>query len=472
VNNVYGIPSAVNAELFKAKDGLKHVDILSWHDYHAGWLADATMIKRFRQNLDEAGGKHVAIWFNEGWAFTNTAVDEPPACTGLTAAQSTNAIMASVAEMTVSGQEKTVLFHTGYETHGMSFWDYSGPGTQLWDWYGNPTPLVAAWNVMAHHISLSEPIGLIRPPGCNLAVFQDLRNNRGVIVAYVDREAKEDVRILLATSGFVREDIMGNRTFPDDELVKSVGPDGDIAHASAPDTWVSKSGAPVFLYHKDGTLSGKELYDWFESGDRKHQGFASTAGGALSFTLPAAWEGTAKGKADGNPIAANGKPVWALYRLWPADAKLASNWTPMVWEGTRWSAPDHTQGGHPSATLENGGVSFGIMGPWGGDEFNYPKMGALAFIAPETGKWRVKGRASVKPWDGGAKEFTLAALKKDTQRTAEVHSVKLPRDGTPVALDFIAELSAGHELLLTTQMEHLHNNAATLRLENLTLQRE
>ena len=59
------------------------------------------------------------------------------------AAESTNAQACSVAEMTVSGQEKTILFHTGYEDHGQSFWDYSGPGTLLWDWYGYPLPLVA-----------------------------------------------------------------------------------------------------------------------------------------------------------------------------------------------------------------------------------------------------------------------------------------------------------------------------------------
>ena len=127
VNNVYGIPSPVNAAFFKA-GGLKYIDVVSWHDYHAGWLSDAQGIKRMRQNMDEAGGKHVEIWFNEGWAYTNTAVDEPIACTHLTAAESTNAHAASVAEMTIAGQEKTILFHTGYEDHGQSFWDYSGPG--------------------------------------------------------------------------------------------------------------------------------------------------------------------------------------------------------------------------------------------------------------------------------------------------------------------------------------------------------
>lgn len=478
VNNVYGIPSAVNGELFKAKDGLKDVDILSWHDYHAGWLADATMIKRFRQNLDEAGGKHVAIWFNEGWAFTNTAVDEPPACTGLTAAQSTNAIMASVAEMTVSGQEKTVVFHTGYETHGMSFWDYSGPGTQLWDWYGNPTPLVAAWNVMAHHISLSEPIGLIRPPGCNLAVFHDLRNNRGVVVAYADREAKEDVLVNLGIS-LTREDIMGNQSSDSYEPPKiSASPPKSSGKPSTgagfpvtptvPGITISKSGRLIYLY--DGKTTGKDLFTALEKLDRRHQGFSSSAGGALTFTLPATWEGTAKGKADGNPSATNGKPVWRLDRLWPMDHKMAAHWSPMIWNGTAWAAPDHSHGGHPSATIENGKINFGTMGPWAG-EMEFQKIPGLAFIAPETGAWRVTGTAQSKPWEGGVKVYRLGIYKKDTQRAAEVKLLELPRDGTAVPFDVKVDLTAGHELLLAPVMPD-HHNATNTSITELKVVRE
>jgi hypothetical protein len=642
----------VNSHLFKAKDGLKNVDILSWHDYHAGWLADANTIKRFRQNLDESGGKHVAIWFNEGWAFTNTAVNEPSACTGLTAAESTNAIMASVAEMTVAGQEKTVLFHTGYETHGMSFWDYSGPGTMLWDWYGNPLPLVAAWNVMAHHTSLSEPIGLIRPPGCNLAVFQDLRNNRGVIVAYADRGAKEDIAFL-APLPLQREDIMGNPMDP-----------SDPANHTNP-TILSKTGRLIYLY--DGKTTGKELYAALEKLDRKHQSFVSQGSGEKSpvfrlppawegkakdstegstatangepvwrlvqvwppetgraenframtwtgtawnvseggfggqpgaelkdgalllstraahgnppqrrlcgltfvvpadgkwtlrgtasskiwdgknttklrllrklragdgvsdcghvmiphegsasldtlsaeakagdelvllpeidgmfaggttalrdfsigqgggaptgtvFSLPAAWEGITKGKADGNPATANGKPVWALYRLWPADHKMAANWTPMVWQGTRWAAPDHTHAGHPSATIEGGTLNLAAMGPWAGD-LEFQKIPGLAFIAPVDGSYRITATASCKLWEGGAKSLRLALFKEDTQRAAEIAALDLPRDGETRQLDQTVALSAGHELILAPVMSDYHN-AANFRIADLKVEK-
>lgn len=332
VNNVYGIPSPVNAALFRAKDGLKHIDVVSWHDYHAGWLTDANGIRRMRQNMDEAGGEHVELWFNEGWAYTNTAVDEPIACTHLTAAQSTNAHAASVAEMTVAGQEKTILFHTGYETHGMSFWDYSGPGTCLWDWYDNPLPLVGMWNVLSHHIGISDEAGFVRPPGANFCIFQDLRNNRGVIVAYADRESKADASVSLESifsSALIVEDIMGNAAPAQNALT------------------LSKSGRVVLLY--DGKTSGGEFLKKLESLDRRNAGFVSSGGAVPTWNLPPAWEGKTKGKSDGSIAMADGKPVWKLEQLWPADWNKRENFRPMTWTGTDWNVNEGGFGGQPGA---------------------------------------------------------------------------------------------------------------------------
>ena len=459
VNNSYGIPSALNAALFRVKDGLKHVDVVSWHDYHAGWLSDAQGIRRMRQNLDEAGGKHVEIWFNEGWAFTNTAVDEPIACTHLTAAQSTNAHACSVAEMTVAGQEKTILFHTGYEQHGMSFWDYSGPGTCLWDWYGNPLPLVGMWNVLNHHIGTSDEVGFVRPPGANLCIFQDRRNGRGVVIAYADREAKEDAVVdtsaLSGGSGgsLIAEDIMGNT-------------------APAPKTlMLAKSGRPVLLYAAAKT-PGTTFLAALEALDRKHAGFVTQGGAAPRWNLPAAWEGTAKGKSTGNPIAAADRPVWRLDRLFPEDALMAANYSPMIWDGTKWAAPDRTHAGHPSATVENGNINLAAMGPWNGGDLNFAKVPALAFIAPAGGLYQIRGTARAKPWEGGAETYPLSFRKKDTQRTAELRSLQLPRDGRPVPFTVAAELAAGHELLVVPMLRGLHHNAVNIEIDDLAVTRD
>ncbi len=184
------------------------------------------------------------------------------------------------------------------------------------------------------------------------------------------------------------------------------------------------------------------------------------------------WDGTAKGTPDGNPIAAAGKPVWRLERLFPEDAITAANYSPMVWGNGAWVAPDHSQGGHPSATISDGKINFGALGPWGGNEFNYPKIPALAFIAPESGVYKITGTASAKPWDGTAKTYPLSLRKKDTQRAAEVKVITLPRDGTPVPFEAEVELSAGHELLFVPMMHGLHNNAVNLSIEALTVRQK
>ena len=382
LNNVYGIPSPVNAAFFKT-GGLKYIDVVSWHDYHAGWLSDAQGIKRMKQNMDEAGGKHVELWFNEGWAYTNTAVDEPIACTHLTAAQSTNAHAASVAEMTVAGQEKTILFHTGYETHGQSFWDYSGPGTLLWDWYNYPLPLVAMWNVLNHHIGISDEVGFVRPSGANFCVFQDLRNGRGVMIAYADRESKADVIVDLPDFGapLTAEDIMGNNGPAPKKLT------------------LSKTGRAVVLYSSTKT-PGKTFLAALTPLDRKNASFVTTAPGASPvWILPPVWEGKTKGESGGSVALANGKPIWKLEQLWPADWKSRDNFKPMVWTGTDWNVKEGGFGGQPGANLKDGVLGFGTRAPHGAKE-NARFLGTagltfeVSFAAPKSGTCNITGTAS------------------------------------------------------------------------------
>jgi hypothetical protein len=637
VNNVYGIPSGLNRNLL-AKGGAKVIDIISWHDYHEGWLADGMAIKRMKANLADLGGGHIEIWFNEGWSFTNTAVDEPIACTRLTSAQSTNATVDSLVELTVNGQEKCILFHTGYEEHGMSFWDYSGPGTQLWDWYGNPLPLVPAWNVMSHHLGLSDELGQVRPAGANLCVFQDLRNGRGVMVAYADREAAADATLELPFDGLIAEDAMGHarplggrrltlaksgrpvflydgkrtagkdylaaiapldrkhagfvttggaaslpavwagtangsadgnpalaggrpvwrldQVFPPDPAVAAnyrpltwkdgwwiAAKDGfggqpkveqkdrgirmefRAAHSSSPGEklsalayiadqagehhlsgsaelrlWDGANATRLTLWHKTATgakqlastplKSGErfELSAWsatlavgdelvlvpridgmFTGGDVTVRDLAVTVGGAASTTwrLPAAWEGTRTGASDGNPVAAAGRPVWRVDQLWPGnDFIIAANYKPLVWSGTEWVPTEHGHGGQPALRVADGSFQAAVRGVWGGVDGEQPRTGALVFIAPRTGVYRVRGAARCKPWEGDAKAYPLVLLKKDTQRAAEVKRLELPHDDTPVPFDLEVELSDGHELLFLPLMPHWHN-AATVRIEGL-----
>ena len=435
VDNVYGIPSRENSHFFKL-GGLKYIDVMSWHDYHEGWLTDATGIKRMRQNMDEAGGKQVEIWFNEGWAFTNTAVDEPIACTSLTSSQSTNAIMDCTAEMTVAGQEKTVMFHLAYGDHGHSFWDYSGPGTMLWDWYGNPLPLVGAWNVMVHHIGISDEAGFIRPPGANFTIFQDLRNERGVMIAYADRGSKADVTVELPDMGapLIAEDIMGNAAPAGKKLV------------------LSKTGRPVILYTAAKT-PGKNFMAKMDPLDRKHLGFVSNAPGAApSFSLPPAWEGKAKGDSENSVAMANGKPVWKLEQLWPADMKKRENFKAMVWNGTQWNVQEGGFGGQPGANMKDGVLILGTRAAHGEGNDRHLRTAGLTFVAQKAGVYALHGTVACKAWEGKNKT-TLHLLKKTATTVEKIASVPVA-SGTEVSLEGQSvELAVGEELTMLPQIE-------------------
>lgn len=449
VNNVYLNPCPENGKLLDSKD-LKNFDVWSWHDYRAGRLGDETTMKRMLSMLKGAQGEHLETWFTEGWAFTNTLVDQPPGPTHLTSLESTHAIMNSVAELTACGHDKMVLFHLMYGQHGMSFWDYSGPGVMIYDWYSYPTALVGGWNVLCHHIGLSEQIGFARPPGGNFCVFTDKRNDRGVMIAFADPNAKEDATINLPIAGLTAEDIQGNPVKWDGKKLT-----------------LSKTGRPVVLFTAKGG-TGKHLLAALEPMDRKHLGFVSTGeGGTKIYKLPDVWEGTTKKSSEGNPAMSSGKPVWRVDHLFPNDAIMPGNYKPMVWGNQRWEAPDHQQGGHPSLELKNGVLRMGTMGPWSG-EFNYKKQTALTFIVPDSGQYRIRFTAHSEPWGGTKADAFISVMKRDEQRVGEVKKFALKADKTRVDVDIEVDAARGHELVILAEMPN-PNGSTNITLTDLTV---
>lgn len=453
VNNVYLNPSPINGALL-ATDNLKDFDVWSWHDYHAGFLGDATTMKRMDTMLDDAKAKHLEIWFTEGWAFTNTLVDQPIACSSLTSVESTHAIMNTVAEMTATGHDKFVLFHLMYGTHGMSFWDYSGPGVMLWDWYSYPTALVGAWNVLNHHIGLSEQVGFVRPAGGNIAVFTDNRNRRGVLIAFADREAKTDTVIELPAklaAAVTAEDLQGNPVKLDGRKLT-----------------LSKTGRPVILTAASGS-KGQPLLAALEPLDRKHLGFVTSSGtGPTVYRLPATWDGATKKSSQGNPAMNGDQPIWRVDQLYPNNPIMPANYIPMVWGNQRWEAPEHGQGGHPSATLKDGKVQFGTMGPWDGPDVRFKKQTALAFIVPASGVYRLQATAASKPWGGTKADAFVYIMKRDEQRVGEIKKYALKADGPAVTIDVEVDAAPGHELLFLTEMPNF-NSSTTITLSDLTV---
>ena len=444
IDNVYGIPSGLNRHLLQ-KGAAKYIDVFSWHDYHEGWLADASAMKRMRARLDELGGRHIEIWFNEGWAYTNTAVDEPIACTRLTSARSTNAMVCSIAELTVAGQEKTIIFHTGYPKHGMSFWDYSGPGTMLWDWYSYPLPLAAAWNTMAHHIGLSDRVAFVRPEGANFCIFQDQRNDRGVMVAYADRESQADVTVELPFGGLVVEDAMGNAAPLDGKKLT-----------------LSRTGRPVFLYDAKRT-PGKVFAEKLEPLDRRHANFVSKGGGA--FSLPPSWEGKTKGSADGNPALANGKPVWRLDQIWPPVPDKPASYRPLVWGDSRWVSTGDSFGGQPKAEMKDRGVRMEFRARHGKPPAE--RICALVFIAPRAGRCTITGSAELALWDGG-NAVNLTLLHKTAKGVSQLAKLKLVKGKKVPLAGFTAKVAAGDELVFLPRIEGMFTGGSvTLRDLNI-----
>jgi len=446
VDNVYGIPSGINRHLL-AKGGGKHIDIISWHDYHEGWLADGVAMRRMRNTLEELGCGHIEIWFNEGWAYTNTAVDEPAhALTNLTSSQSTNAMVDCLAELTVNGQEKTILFHTGYETHGMSFWDYYGPGTMLWDWYGYPMPLVPAYNVLAHHIGLSKAAGFIRPVGANLCVFDDVRNGRAVLVAYADRGSRADVTLELPLRQIAAEDAMGNAA--------------DLAGGKLT---LSRTGRPVFVY-STAAQAGKAWVEALAGLDRKHASFVSAGGKgqAVVYKLPTAWEGVKKDSAEGNPVLVEGRPTWRLDQVWPVEPDKKESYRPLVWRDGWWLATEHTFGGQPKAEMKDGGVRLEFRAPHN----NSPgeKLCSLSFVAPRDHTYSVSGQAAMRLWDGG-NPVRLSVLHKTVEGAREVASVTLAK-GKAVPMGGIqVTMAAGDELVFLPRIAGMFTGGDVTLLE-------
>jgi hypothetical protein len=171
------------------------------------------------------------------------------------------------------------------------------------------------------------------------------------------------------------------------------------------------------------------------------------------------WEGAKKGAADGNPAVAEGKAVWRLDQVWPDDPTIATNYTPLLWNGAGWSPEKNQAGGQPEAKVADGAFHAAVRGSWKGQEGQ--RIAGLVFIAPKSAVYRVEASACSKPWEGGAAAYKLGVYKKDTQRATEVQVISLPRNGDTVPLKLTVELTAGHELVFLPLMPDWHNATVT-----------
>lgn len=272
----------------------------------------------------------------------------------------------------------------------------------------------------------------MRPLGANFCVFQDERNNKGVAVAYVDRETKNDVTVTLPFSNVIVEDIMGNvQPLKGNKLV------------------LSKSGRPVFIYTLNKT-PGKILVQRLTPLDRKNAGFVSSGG--ASFRLPAIWEGTKNDSSNGNPAVVSGKPVWRLSQISPPEPTKPQNYRPLVWRNGWWKAPADDSGDQPKAEMKENGIRIEFRASSG--EPPLERIAGFSFIAPRSGTYNLSGNVELKLWDGDL-PVLLQVLHKTATGATEVASIPLQRDGC-VELSASTKLNAGDELVIVPRPQGSH----------------
>ncbi|MDX2055753.1 MAG: hypothetical protein SFV15_25345 [Polyangiaceae bacterium] len=215
--------------------GARDIDVYTWHDYQPAKIGDGDKIRHLRQMIDAYGPNKAQIWFDEGFTFVNSATDDAaPAVTQSTSREVANWMVTNWVEMLAAGLEKCVVFHIGYEHQGRSFWDYTGAGTELWDTEQLPTVGVSMWNTIIQHLGRSTPKGSFRPLGATVHVFDDLRNQRGVMIAW----SKEKRTLKLPIKDLILEDVTGNAWPAPTEAGVSI-------------VTLNEGEQPLYLYTKD-----------------------------------------------------------------------------------------------------------------------------------------------------------------------------------------------------------------------------
>jgi hypothetical protein len=208
VNCVWPAPTPLQERFFEL-GGAKFIDCYTYHNYTPGEAASPETIAALQKKL-AISNPAAKLWFNEGWSFVNSSHDDPAlALTTITGAEAAHILVRNLADLQAAGQEKFIGFQYANSENGRSWWDWYGPGTQLWDDRGDPTAAAVAWSVLIDQLGLSTYIATFRPRGATLHLFQDDRNKRGVIVAYARRS---DVELVLPIDGLVLRNIMGQDT--------------------------------------------------------------------------------------------------------------------------------------------------------------------------------------------------------------------------------------------------------------------
>jgi len=430
-------------EAFVKRGGLKAFDVHTFHNYGEGQCATSDSIRTMRTYFKAMGGGHKEIWFNEGWTYVPTSVDYPaPPLTNRTTPGVGDLIVRNAVDLFSAGMEKLITFHIGYAQHGKSWWDWVGSGTEWWDDHGNPTIAVGAYNVLCHHLGLSSYVREIKPKDAIFHVFQDERNDKGVAIAW----SHAGTTVALPLENATVTDIMGN-------ALPATGGTLDLAIG----------GKPVYVY-VDG-MSGKNLaaalkplHAEIESGDGVWVPPKTALGGKV-------------GTSEGNPVIADGRPLWQFDQVWPYRTNEIANYKPLTWNGKDWIATTHSHGGQPAAGVNNGTAYIVCRSSWGGNPGN--KLAALSFLAPQSGEYEVTiDKIYLGMWDGGPPAYLDAIAFGVGGAGSKVHTYTLTqkKKDNPAG-SFKVRLAQGDRLAFVGRFRGMHT-ASHFQLKGLVIRLE
>ncbi len=433
---------------FIKRGGLAAFDVHSFHNYTAGQICGPGDIRDLSTLFQSFGGKESKreIWFNEGWTYVPTSIDYPSLpIVDVPPATVAHNIVRSAVELTSAGMQKLICFHIGYDHHGRSWWDWVGSGTEWWDDHGNPTVAVSAWNTLCHHLGLSEPVAIVHADGAVIHVFQDMRNKRGVAVAWATGPT---VSLPIAGKTGERWDCMGRG--------ETLRQEKQVLNLSLP-----ANGVPIFFIIDQ--LDGARLAALLQTLVQVDARLVAGAIPAPERVIGDEVNGTA-----GNPVLLAQQPTWRLARVWPADPHGASNYVDLRWSGTQWFDPEHSHGGQPSIAIADHAIELSARSRWGGDQAA-DKLPALIFMPPHPGTWQVSATVQANIWAGNSSvTLTVLAINRAADRTRVLNTLTITESRKDQVLDTTVVLEAGEELAWVPGFNGA-NTAAGVRVSGLIM---
>lgn len=207
-------------EQVMALGGLDDMDYFGW-DYDC-YVNQGTTYKQMlgmQAQMKQHGGKILPSFnyetgWGSGWLQDYSA--DPLGLEEVDHSQIPDEMMKCFARIFSAGCEHFVLHHTAYPENLMgSYWNMARWPTQLYDERERPRISLVPYNVAIQYLGLSAPFGPISDSdslGIESYAFQDLRQDRPVIVLWNTTDTPQSVETCSSAGPIMVVDMMGNES--------------------------------------------------------------------------------------------------------------------------------------------------------------------------------------------------------------------------------------------------------------------